>query len=211
MGIFTYLLTLFLAIFISLVLRPILIERYIFVVYGLLLIAISYSINKINKINLQVICIFIMLICSMSQISFALSSRINGPANEIVDYLNNNSMRSDIFLHSSEHSFGIFSFYFPKREHYLYLPPGLRGYSNFEAFAPIGQYGSNFNDFLKDKKRVWIIDFIESDVTIPLELFDISSEFIISSVPIEFIDDDNKYYAFRLTLYTQRDLYNKKN
>jgi len=130
LAVLIYTLTLVSAIVLSNVIRPLLVERYIFPVVGLFVLA------------------FALLAVSISQNQLIIEKRFNGPMKEVCSYINSQNITpEDVFIHTDEHTFGTFCYYYPNNKHYLYLPPDFDGYSGYDAFSPAGSYGSDIKEF----------------------------------------------------------------
>jgi hypothetical protein len=123
LGFSVYILTLFGGIAASYILRPVFVERYCMPVIGLLLISMAYGISRLKKKPLIIAVCVIILGLSMPQIMLIKTERLNGPMKEVVEYMKANMRPDDIFVHTSEHTFGTFCYYFPEQKSYLYYEP----------------------------------------------------------------------------------------
>jgi len=82
-----------------------------------------------------------LLAVSISQNQLIIEKRFNGPMKEVCSYINSQNITpEDVFIHTDEHTFGTFCYYYPNNKHYLYLPPDFDGYSGYDAFSPAGSY-----------------------------------------------------------------------
>ncbi|HEY9060800.1 MAG TPA: glycosyltransferase family 39 protein [Pseudobacteroides sp.] len=162
LGVAVFILTLVAGVVASLIIRPVLVERYIVPVTGIFLVAAAYGISLFNKKPIIIgVCIVIAAL-SVPQIMEIYTKRFNGPMYEVKAYMQENIKNDDIFVHTDEHTFGTFCYYFPDRKHYLYLEPGFKGYSGYEAFKPNGTSGSDFSQFIKGSGNVWLVTSIYS-------------------------------------------------
>jgi len=65
-----------------------------------------------------------LLAVSISQNQLIIEKRFNGPMKEVCSYINSQNITpEDVFIHTDEHTFGTFCYYYPNNKHYLYLPP----------------------------------------------------------------------------------------
>ncbi len=129
--------------------RPVLIGRYMMPVLGVFLIALSSSIWKLPKPYLKYTSLILLLLLFIPQILFVSLNRFNGPMDLAASYLRDNTKPGTVFLHTDEHTFGVFCFYLPEAKHFLYLGPGYPGYSGYKAFQPMGSAFSNkMNGFM---------------------------------------------------------------
>ncbi|HHV29428.1 glycosyltransferase family 39 protein [Acetivibrio mesophilus] len=153
-----YSLTLIGAIVLSNVIRPLLVERYIFPVVGLFVLAFVYGISMMNNKGASIFVCLALLVVAISQNSMVISLRFNGPMKEVCDYVNESVTSEDVFIHSDEHTFGTFCYYYPNNKHYLYLPPTFGGYSGYDAFSSNGSYGSDVKGFIQGRENIWLVD-----------------------------------------------------
>ncbi len=165
LGFSVYILTLFGGIAASYILRPVFVERYCMPVIGLLLISMAYGISRLKKKPLIIAVCVIILGLSMPQIMLIKTERLNGPMKEVVEYMKANMRPDDIFVHTSEHTFGTFCYYFPEQKSYLYYEPGFLGFSGYDAFGPAGSNGSDVDSYIKGKKRIWLVENRDSGVS----------------------------------------------
>jgi 4-amino-4-deoxy-L-arabinose transferase-like glycosyltransferase len=151
----TYLLTIITGIAASWLIRPVLVERYMIPVLGLFIMALSYGMAHLGKsITPAVIAGVLILVISGVQIQHTLSNRFNGPMRDAVQTLQ--VQPGDIFLHTDEHTFGTFSYYYPNNVNYYYVGQGNGGFSNFDAFQPNGIL-VRLLDELPKEQQVWLV------------------------------------------------------
>jgi hypothetical protein len=131
-------------------------------VLGLFLLAVAYGINHLKKKPLILAACILILGLSVPQIVDIKTERYNGPMKEVVEYMKDNMKPDDVFIHTDEHTFGTFCYYFPEHKSYLYLQPGFIGYSGYSAYAPVGSCGSDIESFIKGKKNIWLVDRVWS-------------------------------------------------
>ncbi|MDP4182382.1 MAG: glycosyltransferase family 39 protein [Bacillota bacterium] len=157
MAIAVYILTIAAGIAASYLVRPVFVERYSVPVIGILLAAVAYGISLLNKKAVIIAVCAVIMGLSVPQIIDMESKRFNGPMFEVREYMKQNIGKDDIFIHTDEHTFGTFCYYFPDHKQYLYLEQGFNGYSGYGAFAPIGSSGSDFSGFVKGNKNIWLV------------------------------------------------------
>ncbi|MFZ5987125.1 MAG: DUF2141 domain-containing protein [Bacillota bacterium] len=156
-GITVYLLTLITAVVISYLVRPIFIERYIFPVVGLFLLAFAYGISKLKYKDFSIFAVVLLLVFSLVPYMDMNKERYNGPMKEICRYMEENIKSDDIFIHADEHTFGLFSLYFPNHRHFFYMDKDFKGYSGYRAFEPAGITGSDISSFIKGRENMWLV------------------------------------------------------
>lgn len=151
----TYVLTIGAGILASVIIRPVLVERYIVTVMGLFVLALSYGIGSLGKRILPVLGCAVILALSIPQTLFTASNRFNGPMREAVEYLEPQMQPEDVFLHTDEHTLGTFCYYFPDSMHYFFQREGYRGYSNYDAFKPNGTEIGSVDEI--GSSRIWLV------------------------------------------------------
>ena len=145
-----YILTLGAGILASVIIRPVLVERYMVTVLGLFILGIAYGIGSLGKkIWLPAIGCAVVIALAVPQTDYTISNRFSGPMTEAVQYLDPVIQPGDVFLHTDEHTFGTFCYYFPDNMNYYYERPGYGGYSNYDAFKPDGAVIQSLDDIPK--------------------------------------------------------------
>ncbi|WP_265443156.1 glycosyltransferase family 39 protein [Acetivibrio straminisolvens] len=158
LALLVYSLTLISAIVLSYIIRPLLVERYIFPVTGVFILSFVYGISMLNSKRASIFACLALLFVSISQNQIIVTERFNGPMKEVCDFVNESVTSEDVFIHTDEHTFGTFCYYYPDNKHYLYLPDGFEGYSGYEAFSTNGYYGSDVKEFIKGKENIWLVN-----------------------------------------------------
>lgn len=158
LALLVYSLTLISAIVLSYIIRPLLVERYIFPVTGVFILSFVYGISMLNSKGASIFACLALLFVSISQNQIIVTERFNGPMKEVCDFVNESVTSEDVFIHTDEHTFGTFCYYYPDNKHYLYLPDGFEGYSGYEAFSTNGYYGSDVKEFIKGKENIWLVN-----------------------------------------------------
>lgn len=157
-AILTYALTLTSAIVLSKVIRPIFVERYIFPSVGLLLLVLAYAITRVNKKKLAIIILAVFILLSVPQILRVYSERFNGPMKEVVASIKDDIKKEDVFVHTSVHTYGTFSYYFPNNKHVYYLPVDIVNNRGNDAFNKNGTVITDINEAVKDLDNLWLVD-----------------------------------------------------
>lgn len=157
-----YILTLAGSIIISKLMRPLLIPRYILVVVSMFITGIAYGIKQLENKKLIALGLVISLVLAAPQLMQIRNSRYNGDVREAVGYLTDNITNEDIFIHMDGNTYGVFCYYLPDNKQFLYQQPGAVAYSNYDAFAPNGYYGTDLAGFLKGHKYVYIVKRLSS-------------------------------------------------
>lgn len=152
-----YVLTLVTAVIVSNLVRPIFVTRYIFPVVGLFLLPVAYGITRMKYKDFSIFAVAILLMFSLVPYSNINKNYYNGPIKELKYYMDENIKPNDVFVHYDEHTFGIFSYYYPQYKHFLCLEKGVAGYSGYKAFEPSGVTGSDVSSFIKGHDNIWLI------------------------------------------------------
>jgi 4-amino-4-deoxy-L-arabinose transferase-like glycosyltransferase len=150
---FAFLATFFTAVLLSLLIRPILIPRYMVPLLGLFLVAVAYGISQLNRWLVVIACV-VLVGLQLGAIPSIYFERFNGPMDEVVAYLEENMGEDDIFVHIDEHTVHTFAFYLPDRLHVVYLPPGAKVYANLEVHGDRVKIISDLSEMPRDR-TVW--------------------------------------------------------
>jgi hypothetical protein len=146
------------AYLISVQFKPILLGRYLTSILGLYVLIWVYGILHFKKNISGIIAVCLLLAVFIPQIIDIKTVKRNGPMTEVKNYIDSKAKTNDVFVHNDEHSFGIFSYYYPQYRHYLMLKDGFEGYSNYAVFGPAGQAGHSYGDFVKGHNHAWLIN-----------------------------------------------------
>jgi hypothetical protein len=161
---------------VSLLIAPILMPRYAFTVFGVVLIICIIGGQSIRNTKLRMIISILLLTLFIPQRIHAHANRINGTLPEVQTYLKSKVDSTLIFLHSNEHTFTTFSFYFPQNTHYLY-EPNLKDL--MRKFTKNGFRIKDLTLAIRDKKEIWVVNKMETHISKyvsgrPLEIKDLT-------------------------------------
>jgi uncharacterized protein (DUF2141 family) len=183
------------AFMLSVLIRPILVPRYLTSIIGLYVIIWVYGILLLRQDVLKIAAAALVLFIFIPQIIDIKTVQRNGPIAEIQAYLQDKVKPDDVFLHSDEHQFGIFSYYYPEHKHYLFLKQGFAGFGNYDAFAPNGVAGHYFGSFIAGKARVWLVNRIVNNFPqlppIPYQELEKSAKLYKTALPQRFSQDNS--------------------
>jgi hypothetical protein len=152
----TYILTIGTGIAASFLIRPVMVERYMVPVLGLFILGLASGVASLRNRIMPVIMCIVLVVMSAVQIYNTETNRFNGPMSEAVTYLTPQIQLGDVFLHTDEHTFGTFCYYFPGNINYYYQREGYEGYSNYDAYKPKGQLIDSLDAIGKDH-RIWLV------------------------------------------------------
>ena len=163
--IIVYFLVILGAIAVSIIIwRPIIYARYLLVITGLLIFAITYTMSKAgnNKLN---ICIIIISVIISTFLNINLSQTNYDKTNqEPINYIKENIQEKDIIIYKNDGTGFVASANFPQYKQYFYDKQNWCVEEAYKAFGPNMTYVYNL-DFLKDYKgRIWIIDMGNYDL-----------------------------------------------
>ena len=144
----------------SFIVKPILMPRYLISILGLYILVWVFGILQFKNRIAVIIAVCLLLAVFVPQMIDSKKVQRNGPIAEVLAYLEDKVGADDAFVHSNVHSFGIFCYYYPQYKHLLLLEKGFIGCSNHDAFAPSGQAGHDYVDFVKGHGRVWLVNRI---------------------------------------------------
>ena len=132
--------------------------RYLFVITGLYIFAISFILSK-EKNNKILICAGIILLIMSLMNEYKLINKNYGENNlKQVEYLNENIKQDDVFLFVTDYSGFITTTYFTEHKSYFYNIEKWNVAEAYKAFAPQMETVDDL-EFLKDfDGRIWLIE-----------------------------------------------------
>lgn len=197
LSIWIYLGVIISACIISLVLHPILIDRYLLVVMGLLVFFFAFSLAKEkNKYILLGICTIILIISIFNNINI-IKTNYNKSNNEMLEYIKENIEANDTFLIYNNEIVG-FSITTKYMENMTYFHDASNWnvWKAYEAYGPNFVYQSDLDKIMQEiSGRIWIINISEDKLENEIkEVYDIS---VIKRKEFQ-IAYDNSYFSFTL-------------
>lgn len=137
---------------------PILYYRYLFVITGLYIFAISYILSKTtNKIFIIMVCI-VVLILGITNTIFQMKENYAAENGKQITYLKENIQKEDVLVYSNIGNGSVFASFFLDNKQYFYNGANWGVEEAYKAWAPqMETYITT--DFLEEcVGRVWIID-----------------------------------------------------
>jgi hypothetical protein len=153
-----FVLTLATAVLLSVLVRPILVERYMVACLGPFLLALTYCLTMPLPAVQWLPVLVLYGAVNFSAVRGIQEKRFNGPMLQVKATLAGKVGPDDVFIHGSEHTFGVFCYYFPNNKHFLYLPEGFVPFCNHAVFAPAGSTGPYPGTAVPDEGGVWVIN-----------------------------------------------------
>ena len=161
-----YLLVTFAALIISLIMRPILLDRYLLVVLGLLAFFISYFLARDVRKKLLVIICLLIIVLSISNRITAMVVNYSPLNNEMLDYIESNLEESDSFLiYNDEISGFSISVRYPDNMQYFHDKCNWGGGGAYNSFGPNIIIENDLNIILEQLSgRAWVINASEEQL-----------------------------------------------
>lgn len=159
LAILIYLSVVIAAIIITAILKTsIIYYRYLFVITGLYIFAISFILSK-EKNNKILICAGIILVIMSLMNEYKLINKNYGENNQKqVEYLNENIKQDDVFLFVTDYSGFITTTYFTNHKSYFYNIEKWNVAEAYKAFSPQMETVDDLK-FLKDfEGRIWLVE-----------------------------------------------------
>lgn len=199
----TYLLTIFAGALASWIIRPVLVERYMIPVLGLFILGVACGVSSLKgKLRPAAACALLLAI-SVPQIYYIYTTPSNGPMKEAQASLIQQLQPEDIFIHTDEHTFGSFCYYFPDNRHYYYQRKGYEGYSNYDAFKPNGVTIDSI-DQVEQHSRVWLVQRTGANDSISVYEW-LSGGIFVADTPMAFYQNPASWYGFSVCRTTPGD------
>lgn len=116
--------------------RPVLFSRYLFVMTGLYIFFIAYLLGlEKNKIILSVICVAIILLGSISNIT-NIKLYYNKENISVYDYIGEEIKDEDIIVYANVGSGGVIASVFPENKQYFLCDPSWDVMEAYKAYGP---------------------------------------------------------------------------
>lgn len=166
LALLVYVLVAFAAFLVSIIARPILMDRYLLVDAGLLIFFISYFLGKQEKKVTSIITCIIILIFSVITTFDAIKANYSPSNDAMLNYINENIQENDSFLmyHDEISGFAI-SVRHPGHMQYFhdYMNWGAGG--AYDSFKPNIMRSSELSEIMEETSgRIWIINISEADL-----------------------------------------------
>ena len=145
---------------------PILYYRYLTVVAGLMIFAISYMFSKSAKPCMLYTFIAITILTTIPSNIIMISHNYDKSNNEPIDFIKNNIQENDVIVYPGIGSGAIMAAKFPQYKQYYYNAEDWGVEEAYKAFGPAMQTYTT-DDFLNDEEcqgRIWLVlDFYKVD------------------------------------------------
>ena len=145
---------------------PILYYRYLTVVAGLMIFAISYMLAKSAKTSILYTFIAITILTTIPSNIIMISHNYDKSNNEPIDFIKNNIQENDVIVYPGIGTGAIMSAKFPQYKQYFYNAEDWGVEEAYKAFGPAMQTYTT-DDFLNDEEcqgRIWLVlDFYKVD------------------------------------------------
>ena len=145
---------------------PILYYRYLTVVAGLMIFAISYMFAKSAKTCMLYTFIAITILTTIPSNIIMISHNYDKSNNEPIDFIKNNIQENDVIVYPGIGTGAIMAAKFPQYKQYYYNAEDWGVEEAYKAFGPAMQTYTT-DDFLNDEEcqgRIWLVlDFYKVD------------------------------------------------
>ncbi len=162
-----YWLTFATGVFLSWAIRPIFVERYLVTCMGSLILALAYFARGLGKKRLMALACVTYAVFTAPILVSTWTDRVNGAGDLVAKKYAERVKPEDIFVHGSEHTFGILRYYFPNNFHYLYIPEDFVPFGNHAVFGPNVEIGPDVAKFSKTPVTIWAVGRIGEYYTTP--------------------------------------------
>ena len=161
-----YLLITFAALIVSLVARPILMDRYLLVDAGLLIFFIAYFVGKIDKKLFSIILCTIVLGFSIYTTTKAIMDNYNDSNNVMLNYVKDRIQENDSFLmYSDEISGFAISVKYPEHMQYFHDNHNWGAGGAYDVFKPNMIRSSELSELMESASgRIWVINISKEDL-----------------------------------------------
>ncbi len=152
-----YVLTFVGAYALSITIKPILYERYFTAVMGLLILCFASFVGNLKRPAITAIALAAYALVAFPVLGRIYSEEINGPLDLAKAELSPLVKPGDVFVHGSEHTFGLFRYAFPNNEHYLWMPEDFVPFGNHAVFGPNASTGNDLTKYNEKPVTIWLV------------------------------------------------------
>lgn len=152
-----YWLTFATGVFLSWAIRPIFVERYLLTGMGSLITAFAFFAHSFHKKRVLAALCVVYLFFTFPILKSTYTMQVNGAGDVVATEYADRVQPEDIFVHGSEHTFGIFRYYFPDNFHYLYIPEDFIPMGNHQVFQPNVEIGSDLAKYTEKPVTIWAV------------------------------------------------------
>lgn len=151
------------ALLVTLLVRPMIVPRYLFCTVGLWLIPCAHGLAVVRNRRMATAAFALLLAASAFQLGAMQMTRVNGPVREAATAMTASDFAGEPILYTDGTAYGVFSVYLPQTSQYLLQPEGSRWFSNYDAFLPNGTHGADPSAVLQGRRSVWIAVRVNAD------------------------------------------------
>ncbi|HPX13348.1 MAG TPA: glycosyltransferase family 39 protein [Treponemataceae bacterium] len=144
-------------VFLSWAIRPIFVERYLITCMGSLILAFAFFAHSFGKNRVLIALCAVYLFFTFPILKSTYTMQVNGAGDIVAKEYADRVKPDDIFVHGSEHTFGILRYYFPDNFHYLYIPADFIPMGNHQVFQPNVEIGSDLAKYTKEPVTIWAV------------------------------------------------------
>ncbi len=152
-----YWLTFATGVFLSWAIRPVFVERYLVTCMGSLIVAFTFFAHSFHKKRVLAALCVIYLFFTFPILKSTYTMQVNGAGDLVAEEYADRVKPEDIFVHGSEHTFGIFRYYFPDNFHYLYIPEDFPPLGNHQVFQPNVEIGPDLTKYTREPVTIWAV------------------------------------------------------
>jgi uncharacterized protein (DUF2141 family) len=124
---------------------------------GLLILCFAAFAAGFKRPALSAVVVVAYALVAFPTLARVYTEEINGPLDLVAADLKPLVKPGDVFVHGSEHTFGLLRYAFPNNEHYLYMPKGFVPFGNHAVFAPNASTGNDITVYNERPVTIWLI------------------------------------------------------
>lgn len=150
-----YGLTFLATIILSLITRPILVDRYFSSVAGLLILCVSslVCLTKNQLVKIATVTIYLLVNIPSALLVYTINNQ--GDLNQVITDLSGEVSKNDVFIHADYNTLGFLHYVFPDNEHYLYIPDDYPPFGNYHVFGPRFSMGTDLGMYADRPVTIW--------------------------------------------------------
>ena len=137
--------------------QPMLIPRYMLALYSPFFAAVSVGIAEFKAARFRVGIPGVFLLFSIPSLIGIYTLRLNGPSDEVSEYIRNRGNTDDIVVHFDELTASPLAVLLHEKQHVVYLPQSSSSYFNFKVYSKNLTVTDDIESYMNGKKNIWLV------------------------------------------------------
>ena len=119
--------------------------------------AVSVGIAEFKAARFRVGIPGVFLLFSIPSLIGIYTLRLNGPSDEVSEYIRNRGNTDDIVVHFDELTASPLAVLLHEKQHVVYLPQSSSSYFNFKVYSKNLTVTDDIESYMNGKKNIWLV------------------------------------------------------